>query len=110
MPQFENGWNIFSVNSTGYTVEYHVQKITNDYTLVYGRDYDVYDLGDNNYSVGNASAWNKLIETSQIVKNKPYWIYWKKGTVTLNINPIWIDLSNSIQYGDNGGSSVQIYN
>ena len=41
MPQFENGWNIFSVNSTGYTVEYHVQKITNDYTLVYGRDYDV---------------------------------------------------------------------
>ena len=52
-----------------------LQKITNDYTLVYGRDYDVYDLGDNNYSVGNASAWNKLIETSQIIKNKPYWIY-----------------------------------
>ena len=44
MPQFENGWNIFSVNSTGYTVEYHVKKITNDNSLVYGRDYDVYVL------------------------------------------------------------------
>ena len=41
-------------------IEYHVKKITNDYSLVYGRDYDVYDLGNNNYSVGNASSWNKL--------------------------------------------------
>ena len=110
MPQFENGWNIFSVNSTGYTVEYHVKKITNDNSLVYGRDYDVYDLGDNNYSVGNTSAWNKLLETSQIIKNKPYWIYWKKGTVVLDINPIWVDLTSSIQYGDKGGSLVEVYN